>query len=220
MAIAAERSGGGGGGDRGGYVQPGRRFWFAQRELLIVAAAAVVVGPGTAVLFRRGRRRRRRRRVTAAAVVLLQQEPQPARPVTARDLRPGRRAAAVARVFGLGLHVPILVLETAPVRRALVLAPRHFRRRHRRRDRRERLETIDEGTEHRCRRPGPGTWKIAGAPSRNDASDVCGWRTPDEVYGASALYARTTHDGTLHERRRKYYWNPECIVAIMIDNTV
>lgn len=115
------------GGGRGGYVQPGRGLGLAQRRLRL---------PGAAVLLgRRGRR---------PAVIQVQ----PERAAAVADGGRGGRAGE-ARVLRLGLHVPVLVLETAPVRRTLVLAPRHFRRGHRRRDRRERLQTVHDGPEHR-----------------------------------------------------------------------
>lgn len=105
-------------GCRGRYVQPGGGLWFAQQRLRFAVT----------VLFRR--------RQTAAAAA---EDDVIRRPAAEPDR---------ARVFRFGLHVPVLVLETAPVRRALVLAPGRFRWRDRRRDRRERLQTIHDGAEH------------------------------------------------------------------------
>lgn len=159
VMIVAEHGGRGG----RGYVQPGGGLGLGQLQLF---PAAVLFGHG-----RRGGRRRRRRRAAGPGGVQLQRhalQRQPAVPAT--DDRGRRRRRRGARVFGLGLYVPVFVFETAPVRGALVLAPGHFGRSHRRRDGRERLETVHDGPEHRGRRDTcnpPGSAKTLRAVHRS-----------------------------------------------------
>lgn len=122
------RGGGGDGGGRSRYVQSGSGLGLGQQQRRRRLRRLLLL------LLLRRRRRRRRKRFTP--VVLF------------GDGHTSAAATATGAVFRLGLYVPVLVLETAPVRGALVLAPRRFRRRHRRRGRRERLETVDDRPEH------------------------------------------------------------------------